>query len=375
MKRIIPGLLQLSVLLLLGAIHASSQNITITDCNLKGWEKQPMGSSSLAFVNGPGMPPLGKGSMKLNVPPGIYHAADYARFKDGEYNNTPLSSLTSLSYSTYIESRDTAADAPFLVMQVDSTGVNDSSDDHLVFDPRYQNPKYTNNAIPNQAASIENAWQKWDCFHGGWFAGTTVSTDPDHNGHLFTLDDYIKRHPNARIKNDPAKNGNAIRLSAGGGVFKANFYGEVDDFEIGVKNITTVYDFEFTTANAGADKNMTYGYGPLCTILNGSASGGEAPYNYSWLPGGATPTNNSTEEVCPTATTKYTLTVIDKNGCTGTDDLTIIVKDVRCGDGSDKVSVCHKGTNLCVAKDAVQAHLKHGDNLGSCDQKDTSKSQ
>jgi hypothetical protein len=39
-----------------------------------------------------------------------------------------------------------------------------------------------------------------------------------------------------------------------------------------------------------------------------------------------------------------------------------------CNDEKTKVQICHKGKNtLCVSINAVQAHLDHGDTLGSCD--------
>ncbi|MNG02075.1 hypothetical protein D3C84_850830 [compost metagenome] len=134
---------------------------------------------------------------------------------------------------------------------------------------------------------------------------------------------------------------------------------------IGVDGITTAYDFEFTTVDAGADKYVVYGYGSNCTTLTGAAGGGVAPYTFSWSPGGSTPDNVSTE-VCPTVTTTYTLTVTDSNGCSQTDGVTVYVNDVRCGNKMDKVKVCHKGKEICIAPQAVEAHLKHGDILGSC---------
>ena len=36
------------------------------------------------------------------------------------------------------------------------------------------------------------------------------------------------------------------------------------------------------------------------------------------------------------------------------------------GNGQEKVTVCHKGQTLEVAKPALQAHLDHGDTLGPC---------
>jgi hypothetical protein len=90
-----------------------------------------------------------------------------------------------------------------------------------------------------------------------------------------------------------------------------------------------------------------------------------APYTFSWSPGTTTP-GNATTEVCPTVTTTYTLTVTDSQGCSGIDDVTVYVNDVRCGNKLDKVKVCHKGKEICIAAEAVDAHLKHGDALGSC---------
>jgi hypothetical protein len=39
----------------------------------------------------------------------------------------------------------------------------------------------------------------------------------------------------------------------------------------------------------------------------------------------------------------------------------------NCGNNNDKVLICHNGITLCVSQNAVQAHLNHGDFLGSCE--------
>ncbi len=44
----------------------------------------------------------------------------------------------------------------------------------------------------------------------------------------------------------------------------------------------------------------------------------------------------------------------------------ISVTDISCGKKGNKVLVCHKGKTLCISANAVAAHLKHGDQLGSC---------
>jgi hypothetical protein len=37
------------------------------------------------------------------------------------------------------------------------------------------------------------------------------------------------------------------------------------------------------------------------------------------------------------------------------------------GGGADKVTICHKGHTITVSRNALQAHLAHGDTIGSCE--------
>jgi hypothetical protein len=339
--------------------------VTVTDCNLNGWDKQSGGNSSLSFVIGPDTPTIGYGSLMFYVPSGgIIWPGDFARFRNGQYSRTKISTLTELSYDTYIEARESITDVHFIVLLSDING-DGAAEHNLVFDPRYQNLNYIKGTMPNQGFSQVQEWQHWDALNGGWFYGGETTTDPDHEGPFFTLAEYLSQYPDAVIRNDEAKGGPSIVLTAGGVVFKPNFAGSIDNFMIGVNGVTTAYDFEFTIANAGVDTNIVYGYGSNCTTLTGTATGGVAPYTFSWSPGGTTP-NNASTVVCPTVTTTYTLTVTDSQGCSRTDNVTVCVQDVRCGNKMDKVKVYHKEKEICIAAAAVDAHLKHGDNLGSC---------
>jgi hypothetical protein len=137
-----------------------------------------------------------------------------------------------------------------------------------------------------------------------------------------------------------------------------------------VNGIIDMGAFEFTQTeaplvqvNAGVDQTIYLSYGPSCVTLLAQASEGTAPYKYSWSPSGVT---SSSIKVCPTTTITYTVTVTDASGSTATDNVTINVIDVRCGNKGDKVLVCHKEKTLCISRNAVDAHLRHGDQLGSC---------
>ena len=125
----------------------------------------------------------------------------------------------------------------------------------------------------------------------------------------------------------------------------------------------TIEVYSTPTANAGSNTTVYYGYSSMASAtLSGSATGGSGTYSYSWNTGATT----SSITVSPTTTTTYTLTVTDANGCSHSDEVTVYVVDVRCGNNMDKVLVCHNGNVICVSASAVAAHLNHGCNLGSC---------
>lgn len=85
--------------------------------------------------------------------------------------------------------------------------------------------------------------------------------------------------------------------------------------------------------------------GSGCTDLNIAATGGTPGYTYLWMPGSITGT---TPNVCPTATTTYTCTITDANGCTQTATVTVTVNPLPVASAGSNSSVC-EGSNVCFA--------------------------
>lgn len=125
-------------------------------------------------------------------------------------------------------------------------------------------------------------------------------------------------------------------------------------------SIADVYAVSQTKDNM----NTLYtGYGPSSFILTATPTNGIAPFAYKWNVG------QTTSSINVNSADTYLATLTDAQGCTATASKTIMVLDVTCGNNTDKVMICHNGVMICVASTAVQAHLNHGDNLGSCPSK------
>jgi len=146
-----------------------------------------------------------------------------------------------------------------------------------------------------------------------------------------------------------------------------------DQFGCTAGGSVTLTEPDALVVDAGSDQTVYYGYTPMsCADLAGSANGGCPAYNYSWS-NGAT---GNTQTVCPTASTDYTLTAVDQNGCTASDEVSVCVIDVRCyagNSGNQKVEMCHippgnpgNAHTICIDASAVPAHLAHGCLLGDC---------
>jgi len=144
-------------------------------------------------------------------------------------------------------------------------------------------------------------------------------------------------------------------------------------------NVIEASVYPIPIVNAGMDATIYIGYPPYSAQLNALGTGSG---NYSWSPSiGLSDPNIANPIASPASTKTYTVTFTDENGCSDFDDVTIVVMDVRCGNKLEKVLVCHnppgnntKPQTICIGFEAVQAHLAHGDYLGSCIKIKTSES-
>ena len=106
-----------------------------------------------------------------------------------------------------------------------------------------------------------------------------------------------------------------------------------------------------------------YLFGPFRpgTTLTAHGSNGVEPYSYLWSTG---QTDQSIIVFPKFPSQTYTVRVVDASQDTATDDITIYVKDIRCGSG--KAKICYNGATLCVPLGKLNSYVNRGATLGPC---------
>jgi uncharacterized repeat protein (TIGR01451 family) len=210
-------------------------------------------------------PPLGAGSVHLAVGS---NGGLNAQARNTAFAGTLLSSLTALSYSTYVDVDGSGGQAPYLNLLIDNDG-NGTVDDQLFFEPAYQTGAYSGDPVPNQGALQLRTWQTWDAFVGGWWALSAGTFGPP----LVTLSTYIAAHPNATIVNTGTGLGGVrVIVGSGAGAWD-NFLGGMDNFTIDTTAISPItYNFEQNTSSLVTVTEPSPGIWSLQTIDDGDST-------------------------------------------------------------------------------------------------------
>jgi hypothetical protein len=228
-------------LAVLGGGQAGAAVVTVTPASLHDWSLRVTDSNGTIggnptgvaqFVTGPGTPPLGSGSVNLGTGDGTTGGDGSAQFDNTGYAGTLLSSITALSYSTYV-TQNNGQQFPYLNLVL-------SNGDKLYFEPPYQTPSTGNPSLPDQGATALNTWQTWNALTGGWYSDGGPGTPGTG---VVSLADYEAAHPGVTIENGSSASA-GIRLNVGFASPTDQFNGYVDNFTIGIDGVTTTYDFE-----------------------------------------------------------------------------------------------------------------------------------
>lgn len=190
------------------------------------------------FVDGPGTPPLGTGSVNLKST----GPTDRQGMATDAYAGTPLSAITKWGYSTYQPGPTLAIALQFDIKYRPS---DTAYGGRLVFEP-YQ-----------QTGTVGSGWQTWNPYNGVWWASKTTAAG---SGGLCPQSSPCTWSQIKTYFPDATISGRLI-LRAGGW---ADFDGNADALTIGITDGTATqvdtYDFNLHSAPATADECKNGGY-------------------------------------------------------------------------------------------------------------------
>jgi len=247
---------------LLAITYVQASVVVVSPSDMNGWsflttdnngDPAPGNGNTAQMVTGPATPPLGTGSAQLATAPGQGDTS--AQILTTLYNGIALSSLTSLSYSTY-DTVNNGQQFPYLKISL-------NNGDALFFEPPYQTPSSGNPSLPNQGATVINQWQTWNAFAGGWWNNNGDFNPGTTEGSTLGVDSlsaYLALSGNSGVTIA------GISLRVGYASADDNFNGYVDNVTIGTTMGMTTYDFESaapvpeaTTMIAGALLLLPFG--------------------------------------------------------------------------------------------------------------------
>jgi len=223
----------------LGLTSGAAQTVVkVWPGDMHGWmEWQETATGGFAFVNGPGTPPMGKGSASF-----VVDDTGGMAFGTLGYFGVPLSQITQLKYWTYRSSGSNALAVSLqLVIDPDLTDNSTVYFGRLVFEPYYTETVQT------------GVWQEWDTLTQGrwWFTDSNLAnlTGCKQNAPC-SWPQVLAKVPNIGIH--PVYGG--VLLKAGGG-WTGGFSGNADALTIGILGQETTYDFELGPTNKEECKN------------------------------------------------------------------------------------------------------------------------
>ena len=223
--------------------YMPSDTVVVTEANVDvDWFRNDTRCDGyVAFVEGPGNPPLGSGSLEM----GTTASQDKAQLFNYDHIDTLLADIEGISYATYRHSSSTnsAAQYPAINIEVDYVG-DGSSYTTLVWEPVYA---YANLAV--------DAWQTWDTmapsqtpFQGGWWSTRDIPGVCAFNCFV-DWDTIVQNNPNAKINY-----GFGVNVGSG---WVGTFTGAVDALTLSVTGDTIIYDFEPVAPPTG---KATFGF-------------------------------------------------------------------------------------------------------------------
>ena len=204
--------------------------LVLPDTNEWGFVFDSGTNGSGEFVDGPGTPPYGIGSVEIAV----NNSATGLSFVHPITQTVYFSDVTALAYSTYRAQPAQGALAIAMSFNID----HDLSDGNTAWQGRLTYEPYRTQTVST------TTWQTWNTLEsmntGNWWRSTpTVApTDQCIQANPCTWDEVLSHWPQMGIHQTYS----LVVFKAGSGW--SAFRGNIDGWVFGVNGVTTIYDFE-----------------------------------------------------------------------------------------------------------------------------------
>jgi hypothetical protein len=234
-----------------------------------GLNLRQVGTGSFSIVPGPATPPLGNSSAQFTLGPGP--ATGRVDIWANQFADTPLRSITSMGYSTFLGPTEPSSSSPVYTLPIFATpGGATSTFTTLSFEPDLQ------------GVAVGAGWSTWNVLTGQWIASNANLSSEIPGGCQrptpCTLSQITAAFPDAALHGvDPATGIGGVGLLLGTTVGPAT--SAANDWSFGVNGVTTVFDFHTGPPAEGywlsaADGGVfTFGSAPF----QGSESGNILP--------------------------------------------------------------------------------------------------
>ena len=218
-------------------IVRQAENTTPTN-NWVGYFREGTPQSALQFMNGPGVPSHGCGSVQLTTVTG----SEKVTLFNYDHVGKSLGAINEISYATNRSVALNPAQVASMNLQIDFNGPASGGFSTLVFEPIYN---------PAQGPIINGTWQNWDGKSGIWWSTRPINSQPAGAAlvDMRTWSQIVANNPAATILG-------AVGINQGSG--NGGLTTAVDDFRFDVN----IYNFEFQN-NAVINTNTGRTY---CTI-------------------------------------------------------------------------------------------------------------
>ena len=239
------------------SVGASGTILVVSSDGQHGWHSLVTDGSgnpdstfgSVTFVTGPGTPPLGTGSLRLQTFAGKGDGS--AQMRNTNYAGVKLSDLTNLTYWAY-SAMNNGQQFPYFTLSVQCNGgapTCPGGTDILFFEPPYQSLGTGDPSCTHQAPTAMFTWQKWDALTGCWWdnngelCAPPLGIGPCGGTNTKSLSVFRSNHPNAAIYN-PSSTKGGVRVAVGFASSVDTFDGNVDALTVGVTSQNITYNFE-----------------------------------------------------------------------------------------------------------------------------------